>query len=63
MSIRAQAKAAQPYLIGAVDITLDVLKDLSGTIPIPYVATAVAAACKVLEVAEVRHCCPTESQL
>lgn len=45
--------AAQPYLVGAAKISLDVLQEFGGLIPVPCVATAVAAACKVLEVAEV----------
>lgn len=53
MSIRVRAKAAIPYLTGAESITLDILKELRGLVPIPYVQIAFAAACKVVEIAEV----------
>lgn len=53
MPLRAKVQAAQPYLMGTVEITLDVLKEYGDLMPIPYFKTAIDAACKVVEIAEV----------
>lgn len=55
MSLRAKAKAAQPYLAGAAKISLEALKELADVIPVPFIQTFVASACKVIRIVEVRH--------
>lgn len=60
MAFRSKVQAVQPYFMGAVQISLDVLNEYGSLIPLPCFQIAISAACKVLAIAEVLLSFPIE---
>lgn len=48
-----EGESVTDYLLGATKISLSMLQQLSGLIPVPWVGTAVNAACQLITIVEV----------